>query len=125
MTSHGPLDWPTRNDDGHGTAAASRPKADRVGGRMDGFRRGGVADCASLGRTRTPWNTTCHISGRGFIPREEIEVQFHPGQSMSASRRPVGTIALYRGRVASLLVFPGLTSACASGTVEGRRLPTA
>ena len=32
MTSHGPLDWPTREDDGHGTAAASRPKADRVRG---------------------------------------------------------------------------------------------
>ena len=53
MTSHGPLDWPTREDDGHGTAAASRPKADRVRGRMDGFRRGGVADCASWGRRRT------------------------------------------------------------------------
>jgi len=24
-----------------------------LGGRMDGFRRGGVADCASWGRTRT------------------------------------------------------------------------
>ena len=52
-TSHGPLDWPTRDDDGHGTAAASRPKADRVGGRLDGFRRGGVADCASWDRTRS------------------------------------------------------------------------
>jgi hypothetical protein len=42
MSSPGLLDWPTRDDDGTVTA---RPKADRVGGRLDDFRRGGVAAC--------------------------------------------------------------------------------
>ena len=47
------LDWPTRDDDGHGTAAV-RPKADRIEGRLDGLEGGGVVASASWGRSRTP-----------------------------------------------------------------------